>query len=242
MALFFPTTNLLHLLVWEFSILDKILQEGGTYSSEREYSVFRWALRSITMAMMTEVRIKGILVSSSVWGLLIWSALFCEFDFVGLRNWASRCEGEMCSRTCMPAVDRIAVRCLITVRTSSTVLYSSAAKFSAMYRVKSTSSCRDSSFVKRTSQKWNALVRTDSKNFHWRPWRVIWGNLVLSAASHERGNTIAVVMRQVKVAGGNLGDVRKCSTCWGRTYLVRHQCISSFDNRMTFLHWWYNVH
>ena len=112
------------------------------------------------MAMMTEVRIKGILVSSNVGGQSDCSALTCRLDFVGLRSWASRCDGETCSRTCMPAVDRIAVRCLIMVKTSSCVLYSSTAKFSAMYRVKSTSSCCSSNWrtdkqeLKGTCEDW----------------------------------------------------------------------------------------
>lgn len=60
---------------------------------------------------------------------------------VGACNWASRFEGDTFSTICIPLVERIDVKYLSIVKTSSRVLNSRVAKFSAMYRVKLISSC-----------------------------------------------------------------------------------------------------
>ena len=51
---------------------------------------------------------------------------------VGACSCASRCDGESVSTSCIPAVESTAVKYFSTVKTSSCVLYSNAAKFSAM--------------------------------------------------------------------------------------------------------------
>ena len=55
----------------------------------------------------------------------------------------SKWDGERISTNCIPDVDSTDVKDLMTVKSSSCVLYSNAAKFSVMYRVKSTSSYGD---------------------------------------------------------------------------------------------------
>ena len=56
-ALFFPTTNLLHLLQTKLEMHCKTANH--TYSSEREYTIFKWVLSSITRAIITDVRINA---------------------------------------------------------------------------------------------------------------------------------------------------------------------------------------
>lgn len=51
-----------------------------------------------------------------------------------------KCEGYINSTICKPVVDKTVVNCLITVKTSSWVLYSSKDTFSEIYRMKSISS------------------------------------------------------------------------------------------------------
>ena len=56
-------------------------KQENAYSSDREYRVLRWALRSITLATITEVRIKAIILYSG-WRTLsfgtISMTLFCR--------------------------------------------------------------------------------------------------------------------------------------------------------------------
>jgi hypothetical protein len=90
MALFFPTTNLLHLLQRDVKHDIYYMIKNLTYSSDKEYRALRWALRSMTILIITDVRKRGILLSSSAvvfsggLSLCCWS--FWELDFVGLRN------------------------------------------------------------------------------------------------------------------------------------------------------------
>ena len=73
-ALFFPITNLMHFLLksCEYWRSHRI---RGTHSSEMEYKVLRWDLRSITIAMMTEDRIKG-MGSGMSFGFVSWDSAF----------------------------------------------------------------------------------------------------------------------------------------------------------------------
>ena len=162
---FFPIMNLLHSL--ENSFRKRLQRPNQTYSSETEYKLFKWAFSSITIAMMTDVRIEAgisyllslvlfdpscrrhskpyfslqsVWTEKTLWFTVV-AAACCGMSLLEWK-WVSKWEGDKISNSCMPVVERILVRYLTTARTSSSVLYSKVAKFSAKYLESLTSSYR----------------------------------------------------------------------------------------------------